>query len=126
MLQGFRAFLLRGNVVDLAVAVVIGAAFTGVIDGFTAAFIDPLIALVLGGGGEALAAVTLGIFPVGLFLSALVNFVLKAAVLYFFVVRPFSAWAARLAAQPAAPPAPTEDQKLLSEIRDLLKEQRSA
>jgi large conductance mechanosensitive channel len=124
MLQGFRAFLLRGNVVDLAVAVVIGAAFTGVIDGFTAAFVDPLLALILGGGGEALAAVTLGVFPVGLFLSAVVNFVLKAAVLYFFVVRPFSAWAARLAAQPAAPPAPTEDQKLLGEIRDLLKERR--
>jgi large conductance mechanosensitive channel len=124
MLQGFRAFLLRGNVVDLAVAVVIGAAFTGVIDGFTAAFVDPLLALILGGGGEALAAVTLGVFPVGLFLSAVVNFVLKAAVLYFFVVRPFSAWAARLAAQPAPPPAPTEDQKLLGEIRDLLKERR--
>jgi large conductance mechanosensitive channel len=124
MLQGFRAFLLRGNVVDLAVAVVIGAAFSGVIDGFMAAFIDPLLALILGGGGEALAAVTLGVFPVGLFLSAVVNFVLKAAVLYFFVVRPFSAWAARLAAQPAAPPAPTEDQKLLGEIRDLLKERR--
>jgi large conductance mechanosensitive channel len=124
MLQGFRAFLLRGNVVDLAVAVVIGAAFTGVIDGFTAAFVDPLLALILGGSGEALAAVTLGVFPVGLFLSAVVNFVLKAAVLYFFVVRPFSAWAARLAAQPAAPPALTEDQKLLGEIRDLLKERR--
>jgi large conductance mechanosensitive channel len=124
MLQGFRAFLLRGNVVDLAVAVVIGAAFAGVIDGFTAAFIDPLLALILGGSGEALAAVTLGVFPIGLFLSAVVNFVLKAAVLYFFVIRPFSAWATRLADQPAAPPAPTEDQKLLGEIRDLLKERR--
>ncbi len=127
MFQGFRAFILRGNVIDLAVAVVIGAAFGSVVDGFTAAFIDPLLALILGGGGEALAGVTLGVFPVGLFLSSLLNFVLKAAVIYFFVVRPFSAWAARLAAQPAPtePPAPTEDQKLLSEIRDLLKEQRT-
>jgi large conductance mechanosensitive channel len=122
MLQEFRAFILRGNVVDLAVAVVIGAAFTGVIDGFTAAFIDPLLALILGGGGEALAGITYGVFPIGLFLSALLNFILKALVLYFLVVRPFAAWAARMAAQPAAPPAPTEDQKLLGEIRDLLKE----
>jgi large conductance mechanosensitive channel len=126
MLQGFRAFILRGNVIDLAVAVVIGAAFSGVVDGFTAAFIDPLISLILGGSGTALVGITLfGIFPVGLFLSAVLNFVLKAAVLYFFVVRPFSSWAARLAAQPAAPPAPTEDQKLLGEIRDLLKQQRA-
>jgi large conductance mechanosensitive channel len=125
MLQGFRAFILRGNMVDLAVAVVIGAAFTSVIDGFTAAFVDPLLSLILGGGGDALAGVTFGVFPVGLFLSALVNFLLKAAVLYFLVVRPFSAWAARLAAQPADPPAPTEDQKLLSEIRDLLKERQA-
>lgn len=120
MLQGFRAFLLRGNVVDLAVAVVIGAAFTGVIDGFTAAFIDPLIAFILGGSGDALAMVVVGIFPIGLFLSAVVNFVLKAAVLYFFVVRPFSAWAAQFAPPPPTS-GPTPDQQLLAEIRDLLK-----
>jgi len=122
MLKGFRDFILRGNVVDLAVAVVIGAAFGEVVNGFIAAFIDPLIALMLGGAGEDLAAIVFGGFPVGLFLSALVTFLLKALVIYFFVVRPFSNMAARYA--PKA--EPTDDVKLLTEIRDLQRQQLTA
>jgi large conductance mechanosensitive channel len=120
MWKGFRDFLFRGNVVDLAVAVVIGTAFTAVVDGFTASFIDPLLALILGGTGvDSLATLTLGPFPIGLFVSALINFILKAAVIYFFVVRPFASIAAKFAASAA----PTEDVVLLREIRDLLKQQ---
>lgn len=122
MLKGFRDFLLRGNVVDLAVAVVIGAAFGNVVDGFIAAFVDPLIALILGGAGEDLAAIVFGGFPVGIFLSALVTFVLKAAVVYFFIVRPFSGLATQVAPKPPTP----DDVKLLSEIRDLQQQQLAA
>ncbi len=122
MFKGFRDFILRGNVVDLAVAVVIGAAFGQVVDGFIAAFIDPLIAILLGGAGEDLASIVFGSFPIGLFLSALVTFLLKAAVIYFFIVRPFSG----LAAKYAPKPEPTDDVKLLTEIRDLQRQQVAA
>lgn len=122
MLKGFRDFLFRGNVVDLAVAVVIGAAFNSVVDGFIASFVDPLIALILGGAGASVETATFGPFPVGIFLSALITFVLKAAVVYFFIVRPFSSFAAKLAAN--TPPTP--DVQLLTEIRDELKQQNGA
>jgi large conductance mechanosensitive channel len=123
MFKGFRDFLLRGNVVDLAVAVVIGAAFNDVVNGFIAAFVDPLIALALGASGTTdLATVGVGNFPVGVFLSALITFVIKAFVVYFFIVRPFARLAARFAAD-TSPAAPTNEEKLLGEIRDLQRQQ---
>jgi large conductance mechanosensitive channel len=119
MLKGFRDFLMRGNVVELATAVIIGAAFGGVVDGLIKGIIDPLIAVFAPGDVKQLEnALLLGPFKIGLVLSALVNFVLKAAVVYFFIVRPFARFAAKLAA--AAPPPPA-DVVLLTEIRDLLK-----
>lgn len=125
MSKGFRDFLMRGNVVELAVAVIIGAAFNGVVDAFIKGLIDPLIATLAPGDVKALeTAMMLGPFKLGLLLSAVINFVLKAGVVYFFVVRPFANIAARLAAAPA-PPAPTPaDVVLLGEIRDLLATQR--
>jgi large conductance mechanosensitive channel len=120
-MQGFRNFLFRGNVVDLAVAVVIGTAFSNVIDGFIASFIDPLIAIILGGAGEQIATIAFAGFPVGIFLSALITFVLKAAVVYFFIVRPFSG----IAAQFAAHNPPAADIVLLQEIRDELRKQNA-
>jgi large conductance mechanosensitive channel len=122
MLKGFRNFLLRGNVVELASAVIIGVAFNGVVDGLIKGIIDPLIAVLAPGDAKQLeSALLLGPFKIGLVLSSLVNFVLKAGVLYFFIVRPFSKFAAKLAAAPPAPAPPPEDVKLLTEIRDLLK-----
>ena len=119
MLKGFRDFLMRGNVVELATAVIIGAAFGGVIDGLIKGVIDPLIAIFAPGEVKQLEnALVIGPFKFGLVLSSLVNFVLKAGVVYFFIVRPFAQLAARLAAK--APPPPAEVQ-LLTEIRDLLK-----
>ena len=121
MLKGFRDFLMRGNVVELATAVIIGAAFGGVVDGLIKGIIDPLIALLAPGDVKQLEnALVLGPFRVGLVVSALVNFVMKAGVVYFFIVRPFSEMAAKLAAASAPPP----DVQLLAEIRDLLKERR--
>lgn len=115
MLSGFRNFILRGNVVDLAVGVIIGAAFGGVVDAFTKGIIDPLLAMITGGQKDI--AMMVGPFNIGLLISALINFVIKAAVIYFGVVMPFGSFAAKMAA--ATPPPPSE--QLLTEIRDLLK-----
>ena len=122
MLKGFRDFLMRGNVVDLATAVIIGVAFGGVVDGLIKGIIDPLIAVFAPGDVKQLEnALLLGPFKIGLVLSALINFVLKAGVVYFFLVRPFASLAAKVAA--AAPPPPA-DVVLLTEIRDLLKDRK--
>jgi large conductance mechanosensitive channel len=125
MISGFRDFLLRGNVVDLAVAVVIGAAFNDVVNGFIAAFIDPIIAFALGASGDLSTIPSVAGFPVGVFISALITFLIKAFVVYFFIVRPFANLAARFAAK-TTPDAPTNQEKLLAEIRDLQKQQVDA
>ncbi|QKW18840.1 large conductance mechanosensitive channel protein MscL [Kitasatospora sp. NA04385] len=91
MFKGFRSFLLRGNVVDLAVGIVIGAAFTAVVTGFVAAFLTPLIGIASGAVGDFSKesfTVTGVTFPYGAFLQALISFVLVAAVIYFAVVLP--------------------------------------
>jgi large conductance mechanosensitive channel len=124
MLKGFRDFILRGNVVELAVAVVIGAAFNEVVNGFIASFIDPILAMALGASGTAdLATVAVGAFPIGVFISAVITFLIKAFVIYYFVVRPFSNLATRFAAD-TTPAGPTNEEKLLTEIRDTLRAQQ--
>ncbi len=121
MFKGFREFLLRGNVVDLATAVIIGVAFNGVVDGVIKGLIDPLIALLSPGAVKDLQnALLLGPFKIGLVLSAIINFLIKAAVVYFFVVQPFARFAARFAPKAAGPAA---DVVLLTEIRDLAKQE---
>src|SRR5262245_61361955 len=123
MLKGFRDFLMRGNVVELATAVIIGAAFGAVVDGLIKGIIDPLIAALSPGDVKQLEnAFVAGPFHIGLVVSAFLNFMLKAAVVYFLIVRPFSNVAARLAALSAPPP----DVQLLAEIRDLLKARNAA
>jgi large conductance mechanosensitive channel len=124
MWSGFKAFLLRGNVIELATAVIIGAAFGQIVDGLIKGVIDPLIAMAVPDNNLEKALVV-GPFRFGLVLSATVNFLMKAAVVYAFVVRPFTKLAARLAA-PAAPAALPPQEVLLTEIRDLLKQQRGA
>lgn len=125
MLKDFRDFLMRGNVVELAVAVIIGAAFGGVVDGLIKGIIDPLIATLAPGDVKALeTALMLGPFKLGLVLSAILNFVLKASVVYFLIVRPFARVAARLAPAAAAPVTPPTE-LLLAEIRDILKRQQA-
>lgn len=127
MLAEFKAFLLRGNVVDLAVGVVIGLAFGAVVTAFVADIITPLIAAIF--GKPDFSALTFhingSVFFYGSFLNALLAFVTIAAAVFFFVVKPMNVLAARRAAgqEPEAEPAPTVDQELLMEIRDLLKGQ---
>jgi len=124
MLAEFKAFLMRGNVVDLAVAVVIGAAFGLVIQAFVADIITPIIAAIFGKPdfGNLTFTINGSVFRYGDFLNAVIAFVAVAAAIFFFVVKPMNVLAARRAAgqEPEAEAAPTVDQQLLMEIRDLL------
>jgi large conductance mechanosensitive channel len=91
-MKGFRTFLLRGNLVDLAVAVVIGVAFTAVVQALVVNIITPLIPAIAGKPNFASMAVHIGKadFTYGLFLNALISFLLIAAVVYFFIVAPMA------------------------------------
>ena len=123
MLKGFKDFIMRGNVVDLAVGVVIGAAFTAVVTAFTNAFLKPLIQLISGGRGVEAGAFTVrGIpFDWASFVNSIITFLLTAAALYFLVVFPLNKLAERRARGEEPPSAaPSEEIKLLSEIRDAL------
>jgi large conductance mechanosensitive channel len=98
MLKGFRDFILRGNVLDLAVAVIIGAAFTSIVNSLVKDLITPLIAAVV--GKPDFSALTLnvngGIITYGNFLNAVIAFILMAGVVYFFIVVPANALIARM------------------------------
>ncbi|MET7747376.1 large conductance mechanosensitive channel protein MscL [Micromonospora sp. NPDC005367] len=124
MLKGFKDFIMRGNVVDLAVGVVIGTAFTGLVTQLTDSFLKPIIKFV--GGGEDQFAGSWEISKGNLvtwadFLNALITFLLTAAVLYFLVVFPMNKLAERRRRGEEPPPAaPSEEVKLLTEIRDAL------
>jgi large conductance mechanosensitive channel len=125
MIKGFKDFLLRGNVVDLAVAVVIGAAFTAVVGAFTSSFLEPLIGLVGGGGVDGGTLVIDGQrFTWGAFINALITFVLTATVVYVVVVLPMKTIVERRKrGEEAGPVVPTQVE-LLVEIRDLLRAQQ--
>ena len=133
MLKGFKEFIMRGNVVDLAVAVVIGAAFTGIVSAIVNGLINPLIALFfqadsingvvgylpnLSGGRTA--------FPIGLIFAAVINFIAVAVVVYFVFVYPMNRLKERAAAKQGiaeeAEALPSEAE-LLIQIRDLLEKQ---
>ncbi|MFD3412799.1 large conductance mechanosensitive channel protein MscL [Streptomyces cyaneofuscatus] len=93
MLNGFKDFILRGNVISMAIGLAVGAAFTAVVTGFSNAFITPLIGLATRGTGDfskAFYTVDGVKFPYGLFISAAIAFIITAAVLYFCVVVPMT------------------------------------
>ena len=123
MLREFKQFLLRGNVVDLAVAVVIGAAFGAVIASLVADLLTPLIAAIF--GKQDFSALTFTIndstFRYGSFINALIAFIMVAAAIFFFVVKPINVMAARRAKGQEPAPEPTEEVLLLTEIRDELR-----
>ena len=108
MLDGFKKFILRGNVVDMAVGVVIGAAFASVVAGLTSAFLTPLIKLATGGEKFTTLQFTVHgvVFPLDSFINACISFVLIAAAVYFFVVLPVNALIARMH-RGEKPPDPT-------------------
>ncbi|MDR6200934.1 large conductance mechanosensitive channel [Microbacterium sp. SORGH_AS428] len=134
MIKGFKEFILRGNVIDLAVAVVIGAAFTAVVNAIVASIITPLIEIFWKADENGVPGIPVPdiyggtvTFPIGGLITAIVSFLAVAIVVYFAFVMPMNLWKARQAAragvrEPEAAPAPTE-QELLVQIRDLLEQQ---
>lgn len=129
MLKGFKDFLMRGNVIELAVAVVIGVAFTALVTAFTENLINPIIAAFGGSNINGLGFQLVGgspktVIDVGAVLSAAINFVLIAAVVYFVFVLPFQMLQARRKRGEEPGPAEPTDVELLAEIRDLLARQQ--
>ena len=114
----FRRFLLRGNVVDLAVAVVIGAAFGAVVTAMVEDLITPLIAAI--GGQPDFSAITLtingSVIKVGHFLNAIISFLILAAVIFFFIVKPMNALLSRARRTPPADPTTKKCPECVSEI----------
>jgi large conductance mechanosensitive channel len=129
MLRQFRDFLLRGNVVDLAVAVVVGAAFGAVVTALVKDIITPLIAAIGGkpNFGDLAFTINGSRFAYGDFINAVVSFVIIAAAVFFLVVKPVGALMERRKAglEPEAEAVP-EDVVLLGEIRDLLRDRGAA
>ncbi|WP_353215964.1 large conductance mechanosensitive channel protein MscL [Sandarakinorhabdus sp.] len=146
MLQEFKAFIARGNVLDLAVAVIIGAAFGTIVTSFTEDLVMPMIGLVSGGGDFSSLFVVLGsipadyqgstadydalkkagvaVFGYGKFVTAVINFLIIAFVI-FLMVRTANKLMAPAATAPAEPPPPTASEALLAEIRDELRKHRA-
>ena len=128
LFTGYKDFIMRGNVVELAVAVVIGTAFTALVNGIVEGLLNPLVALVAGRndlsqvGAFEIAGTP---FRPGLAIDALITFLLVSAAVYFFIVLPINRLARLRAREEAAAPAPeiAADLRLLQEIRDLLAEQ---
>ena len=118
MLKGFRDFIARGNVVDLAVGVIIGAAFSGIVDSLVKDIVTPVLGLL--GGQPDFSAFKLGPVGFGNFVNAVLSFLIKAAGLYFLIILPFNKLAARMAAAPPPPAPPSPTETLLREIRDIL------
>lgn len=126
MLRGFRDFVLRGNIVDLAVAVVIGTAFTALVGQFSESFVEPLIGVFSGGGEFGGSFEVRGqVFTWGAFVGAVVSFLITAAVVYSLVVTPMNRVLDRLRGPAVAEVAAPTEAELLTEIRDLLRAQQS-
>ena len=119
MLSGFRDFIMKGNVIDLAVAVVIGGAFGKIVDSLVKNLITPIIGAI--GGSPDFSAIKLGPILIGNVINDIVSFLLVAGAVYFFVVVPYNAMMARMKKPeaPAAPAGPSQEE-LLTQIRDLL------
>jgi large conductance mechanosensitive channel len=126
LFEEFKNFAFKGNVVDLAIGVIIGAAFGKVVDALVKNIIMPLVSVLLPGQQsyvEWKAVIHGKEIPYGLFLGEVVNFLLIAVVLFLFIVK-FLGWLMRTRQEEVAtPPPPTKEEVLLTEIRDLLREE---
>ncbi len=123
MFQGFKAFVLRGNVIDLAVAFVVGVAFSTLVGAFTKALIDPVVKIFLGGGIDAGTLTIRGqVIDFSLLINALITFFITLTVIYFVFVVPMNAYRKRTGK--GIVDATPADVKLLQEIRDLLQAQQ--
>jgi len=119
----FKSFILKGNVVDLAVGVIIGAAFGKIVEAFTKGVVTPLLNQI---GGNPDISLKLWVFDLGLIINNTLQFLITAAVIFFFVIKPMNILkdltTKKVEEKKAAEPPPVpDDVKLLMEIRDLLK-----
>ncbi len=131
MVKGFREFIMRGNVIDLAVAVVIGVAFGAIVTTFVEKIVNPIIQSIGGGevglGFEIRDGNAKTLVDIGAVITATINFILIAAVVYFILVVPMNKLQERRkAGLVEEPAAPAEDVIILTEIRDLLRAQNRA
>jgi len=129
LVEEFKKFALKGNVIDLAVGVIIGIAFGKIIDSLVKNIIMPIVGVLLPGNQGYLGwklVVAGQEIPYGLFIGEVVNFLIVALALFIFIVK-FLGWIMKAKKEEAAAPtpAPTKDQELLTEIRDLLKKDRA-
>ena len=122
----FKEFIMRGNVLDMAVGVVIGAAFTAIVTALVDDIINPIITLISGGGKSGIEQVTVGIFPIGHLIGAVINFLIIAFAV-FWMVKIINGAMNRFKKKEEEveeeAPEPSAEEVLLTEIRDLLKEQ---
>ena len=123
--EEFKAFISKGDVVSMAVGLMVGSAFTAIITALNANIITRILGIIMGGIDFSGIIIKIGAaeIGVGLFIQAIINFLITALVL-FCVVKFFNSFKKKEEAKPAPPPAVPEDVKLLKEIRDLLKEQK--
>ena len=119
----FKEFISKGNVLDMAVGLIVGSAFTAIVNSLVNDIFTPLIGIVIGGIGFSEMTITVGSanLAIGLFLQAVINFLLTA-VCVFAVVKTINKFRRK---KPAAPAKPSKEEQLLTEIRDLLKEQNA-
>ncbi len=119
MLNEFKKFILKGNVVDLSTGVIIGASFGEIVKAFTTGIVGPLLALL---GGQPDVTLMIGKFNLGIVISAILGFLITAAVVFFVIIKPVNHLMAMMKAKEAAapPPGPTPTEVLLTEIRDAL------
>lgn len=121
-IKEFKEFISRGSVIDLAVAVVIGGAFTKIVNSLVDDIIMPIIGVIIGGINFEHLMITVGTAEIkyGMFIQAIVNFILIALVI-FSIIKSINKFKKKEEAKPEEPAAPSEDIVLLTEIRDLLK-----
>ena len=124
MIDEFKKFILKGNVVDLSTGVIIGASFGEIVKAFTTGIVNPLLSL-LGGKPDVSLRIAFGkaTLDLGVVISAALGFLITAAVVFFVIVKPINKLVAMTTAKEAAapPPGPTPTEVLLTEIRDALK-----
>ncbi|MCD8331708.1 MAG: large conductance mechanosensitive channel protein MscL [Oscillospiraceae bacterium] len=119
----FKAFIMRGNVLDMAVGIVVGSAFTAIITSIVENLLTPIIALIM--GKADFSSITVGPFGVGAVINAIITFLITAFVV-FWIVRVVNKLSKKKEEAPAEPPAPSAEEVLLTEIRDLLKEKKES
>lgn len=131
--EEFKAFAIKGNAMSMAVGVIIGAAFQSIVTALTDSFINPLIQLITGGSEEGIVIggqfeINGVVFNYGAFLTAVVNFLIMALVLFLLVKgmnKLMELGKKKEEEKPAEPPKPTKEEELLTEIRDLLKGEKA-